>query len=246
MTRAHAQYIGELQRAFGNYRATWFPNVHLELGTVGTIDDGIFVPRSQLSSFGITFGTRRAPQPQEQFVYQSEGAVKTAFKAKGESNRLFQYIGDADAGIRVDFSRAHAVLFVLRGPYEDRIDDQFGLANQLLELPRSNFPREYIIITHLVSAASGTILIAGSTESSVEIRASASIGNLLDLANVDAGMSIAQMNGMHTQLLASASITPLFRAVRLRERWFSGRRVEPFGEVPLDDVVEDVTYPPFE
>jgi hypothetical protein len=204
------------------------------------MEDGIFVPRGHLKAFNITFDTQRDPQPDDRFQHQSKAGVQLAFKASGESSNDFEHIAAGDAGISVKFSLENAILFSLHGCYESRIDDQYQLANNLLNLPKINFPQDYAIVTHLVSAASGTILMSSSGESRVEMRVNAGITGVADLARADIGLSIAHMKDLQTQIVASDGLTPLFRAARIHQRWFRPRRIESLGSLSLADVLAEI------
>jgi hypothetical protein len=89
----------------------------------------------------------------------------------------------------------------------------------------------WVVITKVVKAHRATILLSGSTEAFVELRASGSVaaGNV-DLADLAVGFARARASGMAVNLVAEGRLTPLYEAFRLRQptltRDRSRRRLE--------------------
>lgn len=134
--------------------------------------------------------------------------------AKGQSAEGMKTVTDADAGIKVEFARENAVVLSLKGVSFTRIDDLRRLSSDLYEKYSDGlWDIDYCVVTEIAAADSGTILVSGSRDSSVELKAAADIGPQgLTLANADAKLGITYSSGMHTQVVAKQGITPLFRA----------------------------------
>jgi hypothetical protein len=83
MPSIYSQYSRGIRTAFGGYWATRLPNVPLDIGALGTVDDGVFVPRSHLGSFGISFDVRSSPGVADYLQHTSGNAVSIRFKSHG-------------------------------------------------------------------------------------------------------------------------------------------------------------------
>ncbi|MBV9773869.1 MAG: hypothetical protein JO040_07960, partial [Gemmatimonadetes bacterium] len=59
------------------------------------------------------------------------------------------------------------------------------------------------------------------SDATIELSARGNLnaGNI-SIADLDAGFEVAHFRGMHTRIVASEGLTPLFRAKRLRNRFF--------------------------
>src|SRR5579862_4678974 len=115
------------------YRATWSPAESMELGAVGYLEDGRFRQHTRLRDFGVRFRTRTNPG-KTSIEYQSSSGVSTTYKAAGDVKGVFQGIGTASAGVRFDFSRAGAVIFVAPDCTIAEIDDRRSLEKNLRAL----------------------------------------------------------------------------------------------------------------
>lgn len=221
MGSAASQYLDELYQHF-RYLATWSPGTPLALGTVGEFQDGIFVPTSDLASFGIRFETIKDNTPID-YNHASEGSVEVTVKAKGETNAAFKSLSALDAGVAVQFKRAHAVFFTASNCYEDRIADIVKLKCDVRSLPAGAWPVGCAVVTHLHRAAATTVLISSSAGSRVEIKATADLGpSAATLADVGAQLAIAYTDKMTTEIVARHGLTPLFRALTKKRRFLGG------------------------
>ena len=184
----------------------------------------------------------------QHYHYKSKSGVTIKSKAKGKTDASFKSIAAADAGLSVEFTRANGIAFSLRKCYQHRIADQFKLARDLLSLPQDAWQRDHAVVTEIVVTGSGTVLISSSRKSRLEIQAKADIGNsIAELANANASLSIALSEDMNTEIVARSGLTPLFKAVRIKESyWTRERRVVPMGgdsvEEPSEEALEEVTY----
>lgn len=208
----YRQYTRSLQRT--GYRATWLPGETMELGAVGFLRDGLFDQRARLSDFGITFASR-AGTGRTGFEYQSSIGVKTSYKAAGESSAAFRGVGVTSAGVRFEFSRLGAVVFSAPRCVITQIDNKRALERKLRGV--TDWDMGWVIVTKVVKATSATILLSGSSEAFVELRASGSVApGGVDLADLAVGFSRARASGMAVNLVAEGQLTPLYEAFRMR------------------------------
>jgi hypothetical protein len=220
MSTIHRQYTEQLRKQFG-YWATWAPGVPLKLGQIGTFQDGVFVPESDLGHLGIQFSINRDESPSD-YAYQSTKGVSIQSKVKGKSSKAFQSLTRLDAGVGISFTKEGAVVFSARGCRHNRIDDEFRLKEELLALAQAGkWDYDRAVVTHVADADCCTVLVSQKSNSRVELRASADIGNeLVDLADAKADLKVAFNTGMYTIMVSQRKVTPLFRAVRLAKSIF--------------------------
>lgn len=222
MADPQKQYTRELFDKF-SYLAAWLPGVPLRLGDVGVVRDGHFQRVSSLENLGFTFAVR-PDHAALQLDYASRGAVSVTFKAAGAVPPPGSVLARASAGVVIRMSRENSVLFQVLGASFPSIDDQLGLEHEIRRRHAAGeWDTDHLVVTELVQARAATILIASSSDARVELSAR---GNLnagsISVADLDAGFEIAHLRGMHTRIVASQGLTPLFRAKRLRNRLLAG------------------------
>lgn len=226
MTSVARLYTREILSHLG-YSATWLPTVPLKLGTVGTIEGEVFVPRfsiEQIREVEIPFSTV-TDRTKDRIQYQSSKGVAVEIKFSGEVDAKYAHVPEAKAGFNVSFSGKSGVLFAAIDCCEDRIADQRGLARAILELQKmGEWRTKYVVVTHLVRARACTIFLASSAGAHVSIALEADIrAGTMDIANVELGPSVVFSKDMQTQIVAQQGLTPLFRGAKVK-RGLTGRR----------------------
>jgi hypothetical protein len=225
MASAARQYARELGRQF-RFLATWTPAVRVALGDIGTIDDdNLFVRVASLADFGISFDETVEQGASETFDYASAGAVKIGFKAAGSPSALVPNVPIATAGLGIHFSREHATVFRADGATHSRIANEIRLVEDVAWLMREHrWDRNWSIVNHVVQAESTSVLLAQSAGASIEFGLSAKVtGGGLELLNADVGLQTVASREMQFSIVGIGNSTPLFRAKRVRRRWFVGQ-----------------------
>lgn len=210
------QYTNELYKKFGYY-ATWMPGTPMELGTIGIMDGKVFVKRTHLRNLSIAFDTDEDPS-RDDLDYTSETGVTFTPKVSGTIPSAGSVLTQADAGFTVEFSREKALLFKVKGAQYVSIRDQEKLGREIARLKEEGkWKKEWVVIVELVKADSATILISGSANSKIELKANANIGaTKLDIADASLELGIAISKSMSTNIIAEQGLTPLFRVRRTR------------------------------
>lgn len=216
------QYTRELFDKF-SYLAAWLPGVPVRLGDVGIIRDGHFQRVSSLENLGFTFAVRQ-DHAAAQLDYASRGAVSISFKAAGAIPPQGSVLARASAGVVIRMNRGNSLLFQVLGASFPSIEDQLSLEHEIRRRHAvGEWNTDHLVVTEVLQAGAAAILIASSSDARVELSAR---GNLsagsISIADLDAGFEVAYSRGMHTRIVASAGLTPLFRARRLRSRFFAG------------------------
>ena len=238
MPSPHRQYTKELHDRFG-YLATWLPGVPLRLGDIGTMGPNGFDRVSNLRDFGIRFDVRKDDSSLD-YQYASEGGVSLSTSAAADVPVLGKLASEASAQLTIEMSRANAVLFVVRGARSPSIENQDALGKAILELRAAGkWSDDYFVLTETLEAEAGTILISSSAGGHIDIAASgrANLGPLA-LADTHLGLQVRSSRNLHTQIIAAAGLTPLFRARRVQRRMLGLE--SPFfrsaGQPPLAEV----------
>ncbi|MEV6235321.1 hypothetical protein [Lentzea sp. NPDC051838] len=204
------------------YWVTWHPSTRLRLGEVGTAGEGEFVGISSLQELEITAPSTLA-ETRDDLTWRSEGGVNVTTKASGQTSPLFQGLADAQAGMLVEFTQGNAILVAYKGLSETRLASQPALAVEMLRRYwLGTWSLDWYVVSHVVTAESGTVLMSRDGRTAVELAASASVlGGAIGLADLAAGVQVARSSGLALELIGT-EMTPFFRVVRLRKRFLRG------------------------
>lgn len=219
--RTSRKYTRELKKQFG-YFATWLPGTPLELGDIGVLKGNIFTKISNLSDFKIKFDVEKDTSKAD-IEHSSKGAVSITTKASGTVAPQGSSLGEIEAGIRVEFNKENAILFKANATLSPSIKDQVSVGNQVIKLfEEGKWDKNWVVITEIVEAESATILISSSSNSKIELKAKGDVGSAnLDIADADLGFELKFSKDLSTKIIAEESLTPLFRASKIKRPWFS-------------------------
>lgn len=212
MAKAWEQYTKEMAKSFG-YLATWTPGVTLALGDVGVLRKNLFTRISSLQNLGIAFQTRE-DQTREDQKYASSGSLSVVFKAAGQVPTAGSALTEAEAGVTIEFTRKKAVVYEALGCTSPSIDDQAKLGSEIIKRYKTGgWNKDWVVITELVMAESGTVLISEEKGAKIEISAKGTVaGAAFSLAEASVALAIVSQRDMQTTLVAKDGLTPLFRA----------------------------------
>jgi hypothetical protein len=224
MASAAEIYTTELSREL-RFLAAWTPGVPIQLGAIGKIsDDHIFAPLSSISSFGSTLDETLSGHEESALTFASAEAVEVHFKLAGKTSDVVSSVAAAQAGLGIVFKRKFATVFRADGIRHHQISDQLKLARDVLGLLRAGeWKRDWFIVTHVVEADSTTALISSSNNAVAEFSLGANVqGGGLELLRAEFQPRVALSRDMEVTIVTSGGLTPLFRASRVRRRWFIG------------------------
>jgi hypothetical protein len=205
-------YTRELHRSFG-YFAAWHPGVQLKLGDVGPIEGNVFTRETSLKDKGIAFIVRRDPS-KDSLDYASAGSVSIRFKAAGEPSLPGSVLELGQAGATIQFGDKVGVVFQALGCSTFSIEDQESLGKEILELWRSGqWNKTYSIITELIKAESGSVIISSGQAGKLELKAGAKVSAAgFKLADASLDLGIVSESNVQTKIICGTGMTPLFRA----------------------------------
>lgn len=158
----------------------------------------------------------------------SKSEVSVAFKARREAAEgTFAKVGKAEAGALVSFSREGAAVLSLADVRTGAVEDQVILGRQVVEAAQAG--TWFMVVTDLVRASAGTILVSQSKHRRVELRAAADVRHLADLS---AGVEFALASEDVIYQRNETGLTPFFKVLALRSR--RGGGIEPWWGAPYD------------
>jgi hypothetical protein len=204
-------YLKTVHEQFG-FHATWLPGTLVKLGDIGVLRDGAFVRTSSLAAkgFHVTIERRAAPAMR----YASQGSVDFTASAKGRTDAAVGAIAKAQAGLKVSFSSARALVFVMDSASDESIADIESLESWMRTQLDRKLTRDEIVITHLRRAKAGLIAMASSAGAEVQLKADAVLGQgPLDLADVGGKLALVSSKATEFVSVPSGRIgaTPLYR-----------------------------------
>ncbi|MGH4013827.1 MAG: hypothetical protein ACRDSL_07815 [Pseudonocardiaceae bacterium] len=163
-----------------------------------------------------------AEEVRDELVYDSNGKAAVSIKLSGQADVAFGALAPADAGAKVSFGKEATVFVALAGLRQTRIDSIPDLSVKIIEeYWKGWWQPEYVVITHLVEAQAGTILLAAEQDSSVELRARADIGeSRLHAVQLATSVQIAHSKGLGYQLVCQDALTPFSRAFALKKSFW--------------------------
>lgn len=212
MARVKRQYIKEIKNQQG-YHVAWHPGVPLALGDIGTFDsDGGFRHHSNVKNLKIGFDVI-SDKTGSDINYESSSGVETIVTTHGRVPDCGSVLQQGEAGVMVKFSKAGSILLKTKNARHDMIKDCIKLENDIKKLfLRNKWKKEWFVITELVRADSGTVLISNSADSVIELKANADVKAVsIDIADASFKFSVGQKKNLSCEVIAKEGITPLFR-----------------------------------
>lgn len=229
------------------YWGTWSPQTHLALGDCGPVVNGIFQRQANIrDQFGIDFEELPSPVTGG-WSFNSDRSASIDYQLAG-GNQNIPEIPPSKAGLSITFNSDEAIVMAARGGKEGTIANIHQLKKDLIDRGARKgeqaFPRDFAVITTLITADATTVLVSHSKGGKYVVSAEADLkAGLVDLANASLNLSTAHTHNVRTELDAQEGTTPLFKALRLKRRWWkwlaavplTGVDEVPDEELPFDD-----------
>lgn len=184
------------------------------------------VPAGSLAERGIEAKRGPAGAPGD-ITYDAGGTVAVRFKAAGAAAQGFSSVAAAEAGALVEFRDEHSALIVYTGLEQSGLADLAALADSLVRrLWRGDWDPDLLVVSDVVAARAGTVLIADQKGASAELRLEGAVGpgplQLVDLAG-RAAFSASSRLGLNW---TGTDLTPCYRVLRIRRTWLKRVREE--------------------
>jgi hypothetical protein len=236
----YRQYTQELWRKFG-YLAAWLPNVHLALGDIGVVRDGIFEPVTSLKQLGIAFAVEPGGSGVE-LSYASNDKVMTTTKAGAKTGPA----AVAKGKVAVEFRAENAVLFQASGGVVSRIADLKSLGELIIKRhEQDRWERRHVVLTDLVTVAAATILISNGDHASIELDVEGDLTPTIgSLAKANVKLGVRHEAGIGTRIVGETGLTPLFKVAGIRGHLFGPDEFARRGSGEKSDTLRfaDISY----
>jgi hypothetical protein len=212
------QYTNQLHGQL-KYYATWLPGTPVGLGAIGTMQANQFIPQDDIARFGFKVIAKR-DRTADTFEYSTKNGVDVDTKTAGSISPDVPNVPRAKAGMKLRFKRSDAVWFAASGCKMDRIDNQLELAKLIKDLYKSGqWKREWVVVTHVVKAASATVLVSASRGASAELEVQGKASTPLGKAEASTRSTLKADSSMAFKIVAEKGLTPLFRLTELSDGW---------------------------
>jgi len=242
MTEIVEVYSKGIKRKLANDWAAWLPGTRFAIGDVGTLNGYLFEKVGTLDELNVKYyaETDNDPSPLD---ISSESGIAVSFKAAGETNSLFEHVGAAEAGLKIQFGSPGA--FIIQAPetFESDMGDRLNLRRQIIDaFTERIWEKDWLVITRLVTATSATVLISKSSNASLELGAKANLlGTVATLGAANAGISVKYQQGDTISMIGGRNVTPLFQLSRLKSSFFGAPKFETRSLRASDPSLSDLT-----
>lgn len=195
--------------------ANWEPTTPLQLGDYGVLRDYVFIRLGHISQYGIKSQERRNTSKDHKF-FTSQGTTDVKFDVGGEAP-----VGAATAAkatLAVGFTSQEAVFFNAAGCEFAMIDDKVSLGKTVMGLyGAGTWPREWVVVTDLVTADAITVAVSGGGTASIVFEAAAK-GKFgpIDLADASVGLTVKSASNIGFQLISNKTLTILLGLCKIQ------------------------------
>lgn len=205
-------YAEEVHKQFKRY-ATWLPTDAVSVGAVGQLQGKIFTRLAHLKDFGIAVNIVDDPNTHATYKFASSGSKESAISASATGAPG----GIGSAGLKIGFSKADSVYFLLAKCVGHAIDNLVDLGAKVLRQVQSGqWQLDYVVVTRVVTAGSATILQSESKGASIELEGDASGTPVADLLKAGTSVKIKSQSSVGLSIVAESKLTPLLGLAKVK------------------------------
>ncbi len=218
-------YAAGIKKRLRNYYATWLPTDEIQLGDIGELDGPYFSRISTLSDLGVSFNVRQA-EHSSPISLVSGFDTSVSFKAAGVLDPKMSSIAQADAGVKVSFSRRGAFLVSAAVTFQPSIEHMVGVDQAIKAMLKTRkWDRRWAVVVRLIECTYATIMISRSSSSAVEIGVRGkSAAQVIDLGDATVSMEIGATTGDVLCIPGATGITPFFQVTKIQMGLFGNAR----------------------
>lgn len=215
-------YQKEMHNNLGFF-ATWFPGDPIELGAVGTIQNGRFRQISSLTDFGIEMHESEESPPQP-LKYTSTSGISIDIEGSAGSEK-----SPLSAEIKIDFSNEGAFLFEAMNVRQVQITNRFNVAEKIVQkYEEKKWDLDWYVVESLHLADAATIVVCQDQNAGIVLTANSNIPfSSTTLADPKLNLSVKSSRGRIFEILAGQNLRPLYSCLRLKDGIFTRPEVVP-------------------
>jgi hypothetical protein len=241
VANAYANTIKKHQRT---YYGVWKPGTPIKLGDYGMMNGNTFVLMGNINDFDEFKGFElniREDDTKDDMLFTSQEGV--AFTLSPQVKANIEGV-DVNASMNISFSREHGVFFNVAGCRIDSIVNVHMLGLELMKIHRNDklrWRREFVLVSSVLSAERGLIVISTSSDFSLTFEAKAEVP-YIDLAEVELDLTLTRRASAGEHYVTEEGFTPLVGLMKIQSKFLGPGRLSPLKEsvaVPLDADIED-------
>ena len=215
-------YLESVYEKTHGYRPTWLPNLPIQIGDFGVLENNVFRKEGNLIGIGVTarFDTSVSESKMD---LSSEKGVSITTKLKGKVEPKSVALGQADAGFIIEFKNENSFIFRINGFKTSIIINLAEIKDYILKRhAEGKWDKNMVVINELVTAHSATILLSGQAGAKVELKAQVDVEvESMDIADVSLNLKLESGQSLAAQFLGQVGITPLYRVIGIKKTLFS-------------------------
>lgn len=203
-------YTAVMHRSLRKFYATWLPSEVIKVGDIGYLEHDRFVKRGNLMHLGAP-PVRSTQQTADSIIrFQSSEGLVLDTKADGPG-----------AELHMSFNSESAVFFSAAGCVH-HVVDALDLEPAILDMVRMGlWAPDYVVVHHVVTASTATIVFGGSREAHVRLRAREPV---IDFARADLKLELGSHTNCALVLPSLRNCTPLIGALQIKRRHLVGQQ----------------------
>lgn len=201
--------------------ATWLPGDLMELGDIGTLQDGKFRKRSSLRELGIE-QQASALGASQNLQYTSKSG--TAFSV--DSSVAAPKPLDISAAIKVEFSSEGSFLFHASNVRNRRLENPAALARAILKVwNKGDWDKSWYLVESIHQADCATVIVSEEQSAGVTFNVKGALIGI-PLADPRVELITSASRGKMAQVVAGRDLRPLYSCLRVKTDWLSRPSVE--------------------
>jgi hypothetical protein len=210
-----------------SYLPAWPPGAAIEPGDVGMLAGGSFIALASLAEMGIRLSTSITPQAKADITLSSGHSRFNVEPADDGDEPTDGAARPSAAASRIEIrlQGEDASLAHWEGLTRVRIDDLPSVEKAVLALVREGkWPQDGVLVTEILRASNGLILISSEKESVVTCRVGRPRREVISdpiSALGDPSLSISGRSGVAASFFTAGEFTACIRAIRIRRSFFS-------------------------
>jgi hypothetical protein len=198
---ARLVYLDELNDRLdypGTWHPLWDPGTPIVFGSVGRIKNGAFAAADVAVNRGVKLPADRQSGPTHSKSFTSASGVSMDADVSGSTDQRFSFIGSAAAGVIFSFAAAESIALVAENALYTIVPAEKQIAERMKEaLDGKRMMVGDVLVTGLLEAESGIVLISGEGTASVEATTNVNLGKgPVDIGKVSGKLSVAHRSNM--------------------------------------------------
>jgi len=227
-------YADDLHHNFKTLYATWPPNTSVRLGDYGVLQGNIFVRLANVAdSYNLPFKERKDTKRTGNYDYASADSTDVEFHASGS---VATGGPPLKASLDISFSSENAVFFNAASCVPVSIEDQMDFGNKIMSFYQAGrWEKKFVVVTGLLESANATVIVSGSSNSSISLEASSDKVLNIDLADASLKLAIRRAKNVAFKVITESGLVPLISLSKVQGSIFdddsfgpqTGRLVAP-------------------